>query len=56
MFTINILTKNKNCQDFCGKPMFIWNLEKCLDIFDRVYVSSDSDEILELATRLEVIP
>lgn len=29
--------------------MFLTNLEKCLKIFDRVYVSSDSDEILDVA-------
>ena len=30
--------------------MFLWNLEKCLKIFEEVYVSSDSYEILKLAT------
>lgn len=29
--------------------MFLNNLEKCLKVFDRVYVTSDSKEILELA-------
>jgi CMP-N-acetylneuraminic acid synthetase len=32
-----------------GKPMLQHNLEKCLDMFERVYVSSDSDEILDFA-------
>jgi len=39
----------KNTKDFKGKPMFIWNLQKCLSIFDRVYVSSDSHAILNMA-------
>lgn len=39
----------KNTKDFKGKPMFIWNLEKCLEIFSEVYVSSDSRTILKLA-------
>lgn len=29
--------------------MFVWNLLKCVDIFDEVYVSSDSQSILNLA-------
>jgi len=40
----------KNTMDFRGKPMFLWNLEKCVGIFDRVYVSSDSYSILQLAS------
>lgn len=36
----------KNKLDFNGKPMFLWNVEKCLKIFDKVYVSSDDPEIL----------
>jgi CMP-N-acetylneuraminic acid synthetase len=39
----------KNTKDFKGKPMFLWNLEKCLTVFDEVYVSSDSYSILQLA-------
>ena len=35
---------------FKGKEMFLWNLEKCISLFDRVYVSSDSYHILKLAT------
>lgn len=34
---------------FHGKPMFLHNLDKCLGIFNKVYVSSDSDEILDWA-------
>lgn len=42
--------------DFNGKPMFLWNVEKCLAIFERVYVSSDSFHILEMATKAGAIP
>lgn len=45
----------KNTLDFNGKPMFLWNVEKCLAIFERVYVSSDSYHILEMATRAGAI-
>lgn len=40
---------NKNILDFHGKPMFLVNVEKCLRIFNRVYVSSDSREMLAQA-------
>ena len=36
--------------------MFMVNVKKCLKIFDRVYVSSDSLEILETAMRAGAIP
>lgn len=36
--------------------MFLWNVEKCLKIFDKVYVSSDSQEILKLASDHGAIP
>ena len=36
--------------------MFLWNVDKCLKIFDDVYVSSDSDEILDLAKICGAIP
>ena len=39
----------KNLKDFHGKPMFLVNLEKCLRIFPETYVSSDSEEILDMA-------
>lgn len=48
--------KNKNTKDFKGKPMFMWNLEKSLEIFDEVYVSSDSTEILDMAEAVGGIP
>jgi CMP-N-acetylneuraminic acid synthetase len=41
----------KNTKDFKGLPMFIWNLRKCLRVFEHVYVSSDSYEILQLASK-----
>lgn len=36
--------------------MFVWNLQKCLQIFTRTYVSSDSDHILEIAEDMGAIP
>lgn len=36
--------------------MFLWNVEKCLKIFDKVFVSSDSQEILDLASTAGAIP
>jgi CMP-N-acetylneuraminic acid synthetase len=41
--------KNKNTKDFGGVPMFAVNVKKALRIFDKVYVSSDSQEILNQA-------
>ena len=45
----------KNTRDFNGKPMFLVNVEKCLKLFEEVYVSSDSDEIINQATRVGAI-
>jgi hypothetical protein len=39
--------KNKNWRYYKGKPMFQWNLEKLLMVFDEVFVSSDCDKILD---------
>ena len=40
---------NKNIIDFCGKPLLAWTIEHCRDGgVDSVYVSSDSDKILEV--------
>jgi len=47
---------NKNAIDFNGKPMFLWNVLKCLAIFDKTYVSSDYDFILDTAKRYGAIP
>lgn len=41
--------KNKNMLPFNGKPMFLTNVEKCLKLLDKVYVSSDSEDILDWA-------
>lgn len=42
----------KNLIDFCGKPLMVWSIEQCLAAqgIDSVWVSSDSAEILEVAT------
>lgn len=48
--------KNKNWLDFNGKPMFAWNVIKCVKIFKQVYVSSDSEYILRKANQLGAIP
>ena len=48
--------KNKNWRCYLGKPMIQHNLEKCLMLFNRVYVSSDFEPILGLARRLGAIP
>jgi len=47
---------NKNFKDFNGKPMIVWNIEKCLDVFNNVYVSSDSEKILSKASEIGAIP
>ena len=39
----------KNIIDFCGKPLLAWTIEHCRDSgIDSIYVSSDSDKILEV--------
>ena len=47
---------NKNTLDFHGKPMFLVNTEKCLNIFPSTYVSSDSMDILKTAEKVGAIP
>ena len=43
---------NKNIIDFCGKPLIAWTIENCLDGgANSVWVSSDSDEILSIASK-----
>ena len=44
--------KNKNWRCYKGKPMYIWNLEKCLMVFNEVYVSSDDEKILNKAEEM----
>lgn len=36
--------------------MLLTNVRKCLELFDRVYVSSDSPEILKMAINVGAIP
>lgn len=42
----------KNIKPFCGKPMIAWSIAAAIDsgCFDRVLVSTDDDEIAEIAT------
>ncbi len=44
--------KNKNWRCYKGKPMFQWNLEKLLLVFDEVYVSCSNEAILHQAQKL----
>jgi pseudaminic acid cytidylyltransferase len=41
----------KNIKEFCGKPMIAWSIEaaKSSDCFDRIIVSTDSQEIANVA-------
>lgn len=41
----------KNIKDFCGKPMIAYSIEAAIQskLFDRVIVSTDDDEIAEVA-------
>jgi len=43
----------KNLIDFCGKPLMAWSIEQCLAArgVDSVWVSSDDDEILQVAAK-----
>lgn len=42
---------NKNIQNFNGKPLITWAIELAMSVkqIDRVYVSTDSEEIAEIA-------
>ena len=44
---------NKNIIDFNGKPMIAWTIEaaKSTNLFDKIIVSTDSDEIREIAMK-----
>lgn len=44
----------KNIRDFCGQPMMAWSIQaaKSSGLFERVLVSTDDDEIRELALDL----
>jgi len=43
----------KNIKEFCGKPMIAYSIEAALDseLFDRVIVSTDDEEIARIAKR-----
>jgi len=44
----------KNVKDFCGRPLLLWTLDqlsKSMPTVSSIWVSSDSEEILELATQ-----
>ena len=43
----------KNIKEFCGKPIIAYSIEAALksEIFDEVMVSTDDDEIAEIAKR-----
>lgn len=43
----------KNIKTFCGKPMIAWSIEAALksDCFDQVIVSTDDEEVAEVARK-----
>tara|TARA_Y100000748_G_scaffold303632_1_gene309447 strand:+ start:2734 stop:3435 length:702 start_codon:yes stop_codon:yes gene_type:complete len=45
--------EDKNIINFCGKPLIAWSIEQALNssYIDHVYVSSDSDEILNISQK-----
>lgn len=46
---------HKNNLDFHGLPMFLVNVQKALQVFDEVYVSSDSKSMLREAEKMGAI-
>jgi len=44
---------HKNIKEFCGKPMIAWSIEaaKASKLFDHIIVSTDDNEIAEVAKR-----
>src|SRR3990172_8734101 len=48
----------KNIIDFCGKPLMAWTIEQCLAArgVDSVWVSSDSEEILDVGSAYGAYP
>lgn len=44
---------NKNIKHLLGKPLIVWTIEQAIDsgIFNRIVVSSDSEEILSIAAK-----
>jgi CMP-2-keto-3-deoxyoctulosonic acid synthetase len=47
---------NKNTKDFCGAPLFEWNLSKLTKIFGSVVLDSDDNNILKSAEKIGAIP
>ena len=47
---------NKNIINFCGKPLIGWTIEQCLASknISQIWVSSDSNEILEIAKKYNI--
>ena len=43
----------KNVKEFCGKPMIAWSIEAAKEskLFDHIIVSTDDNEIAEVAKR-----
>lgn len=43
----------KNIRDFCGKPIIAYSIEAAIEseLFDEVMVSTDSEEIAEIAKK-----
>lgn len=46
---------NKNIRFFCKRPLIYYTVQKCLSFSD-VFVSSDDEQILEIATSFGAIP
>jgi N-acylneuraminate cytidylyltransferase len=48
----------KNLIDFCGRPLLSWSIlqARAAETVDAVYVSSDNDEILDVAEREGAVP
>ena len=48
----------KNIKDFCGKPIMAYSIEAALEAgcFDTVMVSTDDEEIAQIAAWREVLP
>ena len=46
---------HKNIKEFCGKPILAYSIEAALasGVFDRVMVSTDDEEIAEVARKYE---
>ena len=47
---------NKNLMNFCGKPLIVWTIEQiqASQEINDIWVSSDSENILEVAAKYEV--